>query len=45
MKTYTLTMSIQADDDVDPDQIRNEIYDAGEHVPFSFDITSITEES
>ncbi|MFI8932541.1 hypothetical protein ACIG3E_33375 [Streptomyces sp. NPDC053474] len=43
MKTYTLTMNIQAGDDVDADKIRDEIYEAAGNVPFSFGIASITE--
>ncbi|MFH8483624.1 hypothetical protein [Streptomyces sp. NPDC018055] len=43
MKTYILTMRIEADDDVNPDQIREELYDAGGDVPFGFDITAVTE--
>jgi len=43
MPTYTLTMSIESDSDITPDQIRDELYNAGENVPFSFDITTITE--
>lgn len=42
MKTFILTMRIQADDDVTAEQIREEIYDACPDVPFGFDITSIT---
>ncbi|MFE4915867.1 hypothetical protein ACFRCX_30650 [Streptomyces sp. NPDC056652] len=44
MKTYVLTMRIEADDAVDADRIREEIYDATEDVPFGFDITDITEQ-
>lgn len=43
MKTYTLVMQIEADDDINPTQIREELYDAGGDVPFGFEITSITE--
>jgi hypothetical protein len=42
VKTYILTMRIEADDDVTAEQIREEIYDACEDVPFGFDITSIS---
>ena len=44
MKIYTLTMRIEAEDDVNADQIREEIYDATGDVNFGFDITAITEE-
>ncbi|WP_405531474.1 hypothetical protein OG592_26905 [Streptomyces avidinii] len=43
MKTYTLTMTIEADDEVTPAEIRNELYDAGGDVPFGFEITAIEE--
>ncbi|MET8571804.1 hypothetical protein [Streptomyces sp. NPDC004783] len=43
MKTYTLVMQVEADDDVNPAQIREELYDAGSDVPFGFEITDITE--
>lgn len=43
MKTYTLTMTIEADDDVNPAQIRDELYNAGGDVPFGFEITTIEE--
>ena len=45
MKTYTLTMRIEAEDDVTVDQMRTEIYDACEDVPFGFDIKTVVEES
>lgn len=41
MAVYTLTMRIEADREVTPEQIRQEIYDACPDVPFGFDITSI----
>jgi len=41
MKIFYLTMRIEADSDVDTEQICNEIYQACADVPFSFDITSI----
>lgn len=41
MKTYILTMRIEADSDVPPERIRQEIYDAGADLPFGFDITGI----
>lgn len=43
MPIYTLTMRIEADSDVTPDQIREELYDAATDVPFGFDITAINE--
>ena len=43
MKVYTLTMRIEAEDDVTPDQIRMELYGSTDDVPFGFDITTITE--
>lgn len=43
MATYTLTMHIEADGDVTPAQIREELHDAAEDVPFGFDITAVTE--
>lgn len=43
MRVYTLTMRLKADDDITPDQIRDELYGAAEDVPFGFDITAITE--
>lgn len=42
--TYILTMRIEADSEVTPDKIREEIYDACPDVPFGFDITSIEPE-
>ncbi|MGW2739149.1 hypothetical protein ACWC4D_33740 [Streptomyces sp. NPDC001288] len=44
MKTYILTMRVEADDDVNEAQIREEIYDACPDVPFGFEITSVSEE-
>jgi predicted DNA-binding transcriptional regulator AlpA len=44
MKTYVLTMRIEADGEVTPEQIRQETYDACSEVPFGFDITSIEPE-
>jgi hypothetical protein len=43
MKTYTLTMRIEAGEEVTPEQIRQEVYDAGADLPFGFDITSVEE--
>jgi predicted DNA-binding transcriptional regulator AlpA len=44
MKTFILTMRIEAGEDVTPEQIRQEIYDAASDVPFGFDITSVEPE-
>lgn len=43
MKVWTLTMRIEADDDVNDEQIREEIYDACPDVPFGFEITKVEE--
>ena len=43
MKTYTLTMTVEADEEVTLAQIREELYDAGGDVPFGFEITAIEE--
>ena len=43
MKTYTLTMRIEADSEVTPEQIRQEVYDACGDVPFGFDVTAVEE--
>lgn len=43
MKIFVLTMRIEADGDVNAEQIREEIYDACPDVPFGFDVTSIEE--
>lgn len=45
MKTYVLTMRIEADAEVAPEEIRQEIYDACPNVGFGFDITSIEPEA
>lgn len=45
MKVYTLTMRIEAEDDISPDQIREEIYDACEDVSFGFDIKTVEGEA
>lgn len=42
---YTLTMRIEADSEMTPEQIRQEIYDACPDVPFGFDVTSVKPES
>lgn len=39
---YTLTMRIEADEEVTSEQIKQEIYDACPDVPFGFEITSIS---
>lgn len=44
MSVYTVTLRVEADSEVTPERIRQEIYDAGEDVPFGFDITSIEPE-
>lgn len=41
---YTLTMHIDAEDDITPDDIRDAVYDHLEDVPFSFDITEVRED-
>lgn len=41
MNRYTVTLKVEADSEVTPEQIRQEIYDAGEDVPFGFDVISI----
>ena len=43
MKIYALTMRVEAEDDVSPEQIKGEIYDACSEVPFGFDITDVRE--
>lgn len=45
MSTYVVTLKVEADSEVTPDQIRQEIYDACPDVPFGFDITSIEPEA
>jgi hypothetical protein len=44
VKVYTLTMRIEADDEINAAQIREEIYDACPDVSFGFDITAVAEE-
>jgi len=41
---YVLTMRIEANGEVTPEQIRQEIYDACPDVPFGFDITTVEPE-
>jgi hypothetical protein len=41
VKVYTLVMCIEADDDISPEQIKAELYEAADDVPFGFDITDI----
>lgn len=38
---YTVTLRVEADEDVTPEQIRQEIYDAGTDLPFGFDVTAV----
>jgi hypothetical protein len=45
MAVYTVTLRVEADSEVTPEQIRQEIYDACPDVPFGFDITSIEPEA
>lgn len=42
MANYTLAMHIEADSDINLDQIRDELYSAGEGVSFGFEIANIT---
>lgn len=46
MKVYLITLRAEVDDDADlpPGGIKEAIYDAGDDLPFGFDITSVTEE-
>lgn len=41
MSVYTVTMRVEADSEVTPEQIRQEIYEACSDVPFLFDVTSV----
>jgi hypothetical protein len=47
MKRYTLTMSIEIDDEdaaeIGSEEIRSTVYESGGDWPFSFDITSVEE--
>ncbi|MFI9154518.1 helix-turn-helix transcriptional regulator [Streptomyces sp. NPDC053367] len=43
MSVYTVTLRVEADSEVTPEQIRQEIYDAGSELPFGFDITEVSE--
>ncbi|MFJ4682030.1 helix-turn-helix transcriptional regulator [Streptomyces sp. NPDC088789] len=45
MATYVLTMRVEADSEIAPEQIRQEIYDACPDVPFGFEITGIEAEA
>jgi predicted transcriptional regulator len=45
MSTYVVTLKVEADSEVTQEQIRQEIYDAGEDVPFGFDVVSIEPEA
>ncbi|MFF8286178.1 helix-turn-helix transcriptional regulator [Streptomyces albus] len=40
---YVLTMRVEADSDVSPEEIHNGIHDARENVPFSFEILNVAE--
>jgi predicted DNA-binding transcriptional regulator AlpA len=44
MSTYVVTLKVEADSEVTPEQIRQEIYDACPDVPFGFDVVSIEPE-
>lgn len=44
MKAYILTMRIEADDDINEDQIQGEVYEACAEVPFGFTVTSVEEQ-
>lgn len=41
---YVVTLRVEADAEVTPEQIRQEIYDAASEVPFGFDVTSVEPE-
>lgn len=45
MAVYTVTMRIEADAEVTPEQVRQEIYGACADVLFGFDITSVEPEA
>ena len=45
MNTYTVTLRVEAESEVSPDRIRQEIYDAAEDVSFGFDVVSIEPEA
>lgn len=42
---YTLTMRIEADEEIDAARIREEIYEACRDVPFGFDVTTVEPEA
>lgn len=44
MSTYTVTLKVEADSEVTPERIRQEIYDACPDVPFGFDVVSVEPE-
>lgn len=44
MKNFTVTIQVQTDNYIDAQEIRNQICDACDEVPFSFDITEIKED-
>ncbi|MFB7461265.1 helix-turn-helix transcriptional regulator [Streptomyces sp. NPDC056188] len=41
MSVYAVTLRVEAESEVTPEQIRQEIYNAGENLPFGFDITGV----
>jgi len=43
MSTYVVTLKVEADAEMTPEQIRQEIYDACPDVPFGFDVTAVEE--
>ncbi|WP_257001841.1 VWA domain-containing protein [Streptomyces albidoflavus] len=44
MKTYRLTMRIEAGDEIEPARVRQAIYDACDDAPFGFQVVAVTEE-
>ena len=44
VKTYRLTMRIEAGDELEPARIQQEIYDACDGVPFGFEVVGMAEE-
>jgi hypothetical protein len=43
MKTYILTVEIEAEDDMAPERVKEAIYRATDGVPFSLDILEVQE--
>jgi hypothetical protein len=43
VKTYILTVQIEAEDDMTPESVREAVYRATDHVPFSLDIIGTEE--